>query len=75
MFLSFAFGILAISTVLSVPFALLLLVLVIEPKRQAGGKEPLGYFGCLLHALALSVLLGPLGLTRWFLAARVADLY
>jgi len=50
-------------------------VLVIEPKRQAGGKEPFGYFGCLLHALALSVLLGPLGLTLWFLAARVAYLY
>ena len=70
-----SYGIAAISIVLSVPFALLLLVLVIEPRRQAKGKEPLGYFGCLLHAAVLSLLLFPLGLVLWFLAKEVRDLF
>jgi len=73
-FLSFGSGILTISIMLSVPFALLVLVVFIEPRRQAGGKEPLGYFGCLLYALVLSILLGPVGLLLWFLAKDVGAL-
>jgi len=74
-FLSFGFGILAISLLLSTPVALLLLVLVIEPKRQAKGREPLGYFGCLMHAVVLSILLGPIGFMLWFLAEEIGELF
>jgi len=72
---SFAWGIFWISYVFSIPVALLLLVVVLEPRRQAMGKEPLGYFGCLLHVAVLCLLLLPLGLVLWFLAQEVGDLF
>ena len=71
----FSFGFVVISVLLSLPIALFLLVIVIEPKRQAKGNEPLGYYGCLLHVVVLSVLLSPLGFGLYLLAQQGLGLF
>jgi len=64
-----------ISVLLSLPVALFLLMLVIEPRRRAKGKEPLGYYGCLLHVVVLCVLLSPVGFGLYLLAQRGLGLF
>jgi len=71
----FSFGFIAISGLLSLPIALFLLAFVIEPRRQAAGKEPMGYYGCVLHVLILCVLLSPLGFGLFLLAKRGLGLF
>ncbi len=72
---SFSFGFVVISALLSLPIALILLMLVVEPRRRAKGREPLGYYGCLLHVVILSVLLSPLGFGLYLLAQQGLGLF
>ncbi|MCH2106850.1 MAG: hypothetical protein MK291_09435 [Planctomycetes bacterium] len=67
---SYSFGVVVISALLSLPIALFSLAFLIEPRRQAAGKDPLNYWGCLLYALVLAALLSPLGFGIFILAKR-----
>ena len=58
------------SPLLSLPIALFLLARVIEPRRQAKGREPLGYYGCLLYVAGLCVLLLPVGFGLYLIAGQ-----
>jgi len=60
--------------VFALPFALLVLLLVVEPKRKASGKEQLGYYGCILHVLLLSLLMSPLGFLLWYVLGMLAEM-
>jgi len=71
----FTFGFVVISVLLSLPVALSILVLVIEPRRRAKGDEPLGYYGCILRVVVLSVLLSPLGFGLYLLAQQGLALF
>ena len=64
-----------ISVLLTLPVSIFLLLLVIEPRRRAKGKEPLGYYGCLLQMVVLSVLLSPLGFGLYLLAQQGLALF
>ena len=67
---SFSFKTVVISALLSLPIALFTLAFLVEPRRQAAGKQPLGYWGCVGYALALGGLLSPLGFGIFLLAKR-----
>jgi Ca2+/Na+ antiporter len=67
---SFSFGFVVISALLSLPIALILLMLVVEPRRRAKGREPLGYYGCILYVAGLCVLLLPVGFGLYLLARQ-----
>ena len=60
--------------VLALPFALLVLLLVVEPRRQAKGRAQLGYYGCVLHVVLLSLLMSPLGFLLWYVLGMVAEM-
>ena len=60
--------------VLALPFALLVLLLVVEPRREASGKEQLGYYGCILHVILLSLLMSPLGFLLWYVLGMLAEM-
>ena len=66
----YTFGFVVISLLLSLPIALFLLATVIEPRRQAKGREPLGYYGCLLYVAGLCVLLLPVGFGLYLIAGQ-----
>ena len=61
--------------ILALPFALLVLLLVVEPRRQAQGKEQLGYYGCILHVALLSLLMSPFGYLLWFVMGQLAEMF
>ncbi len=59
---------------LALPFALLVVLLVVEPRREAKGKEQLGYYGCILHVVLLSLLMSPLGFLLWYVLGVLAEM-
>jgi hypothetical protein len=61
--------------ILALPFALLVLLIVVEPRRQASGKEQLGYYGCILHIMVLSLLMSPLGYLLWLVMGQIAEMF
>jgi hypothetical protein len=49
--------------------------MVVEPRRQASGKEQLSYYGCILHIMILSLLMSPLGYLLWFVMGQIAEMF